>query len=233
MTILPAVQNRPSTLQRVAVAVARRPATVRLREAAKRGTRVTHRLPKPFVPARDELPHLLNRRGLVGCAVEVGVKQGEFSELLLRSWEGRHLISVDPWQAAPPEDYVDVANVSQDEHDGFHGETLARLAPFGERSSVWRETGAVAARKLPHHCLDFVYLDARHDRESVLEDLAEWYPKVRPGGVLAGHDYVDGTYPEGEFGVRSAVKAFAAGHGLAVRRTYEWPWPSWWISLPR
>ena len=35
--------------------------------------------------------------------------------MLLRSWKGRHLISVDPWTAAPAEEYVDVANVTQDD----------------------------------------------------------------------------------------------------------------------
>merc|ERR1712061_735008 len=37
--------------------------------------------------------------------------------------------------------------------------------------------------------LDFVYLDARHDRQGVLEDLSAYWPKLRAGGVIAGHDY--------------------------------------------
>jgi predicted O-methyltransferase YrrM len=38
---------------------------------------------------------------------------------------------------------------------------------------------------------DFVYIDARHDYASALEDIRDWWPKVRRGGILAGHDYVD------------------------------------------
>ena len=220
--------------QRVIRAVGQLPLIGPLRRGALRGTRLTHRSRAAVVPVREDLPLLLNARGLTGCGVEVGVKRGEFSEFILSSWRGRHLISVDPWLAAPEQDYVDVANVPQTEHDAFYAETKGRLERFGERSSVWRMFGGEAAEKLPHHSLDFVYLDARHDEASVREDLETWAAKVRPGGILAGHDYVDGLFPEGEFGVRSAVDAFFAERSWTVRSTFlDPPWFSWWVGVPR
>ena len=206
------------------------PQLERARVAALRGTRATHALPRPVLPVREELGHLLSRRGLLGCAVEIGVKQGEFSQSLLTAWRGRHLISVDPWQAAPPEDYVDLANVSQAEHDAYHAETVQRLTRFGSRSTIWRMTGAEAAERIPHSCLDFVYLDARHDEASVQEDLEQWFPKLRPGAVIAGHDYLDGQIPAGDFGVKAAVDAFFGARELRVNVTWaDPPWRSWWV----
>lgn len=38
--------------------------------------------------------------------------------------------------------------------------------------------------------VDFVYVDGAHDFNSVLADLTLYYPKVKPGGMLAGHDFV-------------------------------------------
>jgi len=76
--------------------------------------------------------------------------------------------------------------------------------------------------------LDFVYLDARHDFDSVTEDLTLWFPKLRWAGILAGHDYYDGVFQEGIYGVKSAVELFAAGHGLrGVLRRTRYRWPSW------
>ena len=207
----------------------------RVRELALGPLRVafslSHRAP---LIIREELPFMLNRRGLVGCGVEVGVKAGEFSELLLDRWEGRHLISVDPWLESPVDSYADVANVEQEAHEDFHRQTLDRLRRFGERSSVWRMTGSEAAERIPHHSLDFVYLDARHDYPSVSSDLQEWYDRLRPGGIFAGHDYVDGTFADGVFGVKSAVDEFFGARGLRVRSTLvDPPWISWWVELPR
>jgi hypothetical protein len=186
-----------------------------------------------FLPTRTELPVLLNERGLFGCGVEVGVKEGAFSETLLAYWRGRHLISIDPWLTDAAEAYIDIANVPQDQHERFHEAARARLAPFGERSSIWRMMSTEAAPLIPRHSLDFVYLDARHDFASVLEDLDAWFDRVRPGGIIAGHDYLDGSYAAGEFGVKSAVDAFFLARGLPVYSTLlDPPCLTWLVEIP-
>jgi predicted O-methyltransferase YrrM len=45
--------------------------------------------------------------------------------------------------------------------------------------------------------LDFVFIDAGHDYDSVTKDITNWYPKIKNGGIIAGHDYhYDvGVYP--------------------------------------
>jgi len=200
-----------------------------VRKAGGALLRSTYRFTLRDVPTRREVPHVLNARGLVGCGVEVGVQEGDYSELLLDAWRGRHLISVDPWLAAPEDEYCSTDNVDQPVHEQRYRATLARLRRFGERSSVWRQTSAEAAERIPRATLDFVYIDARHDYESVREDLGLWYPRLRPGGLLAGHDYVEGTFAEGTFGVKRAVDEFAREHGFRVRRTRREQWPSWMV----
>ena len=37
--------------------------------------------------------------------------------------------------------------------------------------------------------LDFVFIDAQHDYDSVKKDIEIWTPKLKPGGLLSGHDY--------------------------------------------
>jgi hypothetical protein len=56
---------------------------------------------------------------------------------------------------------------------------------------------------------------------------------VRPTGIIAGHDYIDGTYVNGEFGVRSAVDDFFATLSLRARATFtDSPWISWFVIVP-
>jgi predicted O-methyltransferase YrrM len=71
---------------------------------------------------------------------------------------------------------------------------------------------AEAATMFENGSLDFVYLDADHSFESAWQDLSVWYPKVRIGGILAGHDFLDGELPEGNFGVESANRMFQQIH---------------------
>jgi Methyltransferase domain len=214
-------------------AVGQQAAMADLVRPLKRPFRLTYRSSRPFIPDRIDFGNFLNQRRLLGCGVEIGVQEGKFSELLLDTWRGRHLISVDPWQEAPATEYLDIANIVQAEQDRLYRETVDRLGRFGSRSTIWRVTGEEAAKRVPHHSLDFVYLDARHDYASVMQDLEDWIEKVRPGGVLGGHDYVDGDLPAGLFGVRSAVAEFFGARRLRAHATFaDPPWLSWFVVLP-
>ena len=57
--------------------------------------------------------------------------------------------------------------------------------------------------------LDFVFIDAAHDYDSVVKDVAAWWPKLKPTGIFAGHDY-----PWHE--VKKAVDEHAAANGYTV-----------------
>ena len=46
-------------------------------------------------------------------------------------------------------------------------------------------------KKYDDNSLDFVFIDADHKYESVRADILAWMPKVKKGGILAGHDYID------------------------------------------
>lgn len=50
--------------------------------------------------------------------------------------------------------------------------------------------------------LDFVFIDANHVYEAVRDDLQAWFPKVKTGGIIAGHDYYNDP------GVKKAVDGF-------------------------
>jgi hypothetical protein len=190
----------------------------RVRWAAGIAARATYRTPMPVLAGRWELPRLLNQRGLTGLALEIGVRDGGFSEQILRSWHGRLLVSVDPWAGPGDED--------------AYALTARRLEPFGRRSRIWRTTSVEASARVLPASADFVYIDALHDHASALEDVSHWFDRVRPGGVIAGHDYVDGEFPEGSFGVRRAVDGFFGERGVQVRATaLDPPWRSWYVIV--
>lgn len=73
---------------------------------------------------------------------------------------------------------------------------------FPERVIPLRMRTSEASELFPESSLDLVFVDADHHEASVYEDLSLWWPKVAPGGILAGHDW------EGKWGpqVRAAVR---------------------------
>src|SRR5262245_39123821 len=180
--------------------------------------RRTYRHSLSFVVRREEIPLVLNSRGLLGEGAEVGVALGDYSEIVLKGWAGRLLISVDAWSVSIEDDPAN-PRVPQEVLDGIYADVCTRLGAFGDRSQVWKLESTEAAARSPPHSLDFVYIDAFHDYESVAADIAAWWDRVRPGGLLTGHDYHDRYWDGVQFGVKRAVDEFARARGLTVRET--------------
>ena len=63
-------------------------------------------------------------------------------------------------------------------------------ASFVKSAAQCRGFSTDCAELFPDTSLDFIYVDARHDRKGVLQDLVAYWPKLRQGGVMAGHDYM-------------------------------------------
>ena len=166
---------------------------------------------------RGELPAYLRDLGLVTRGAEIGVRDGEFSAHLLANWPGSMTL-VDPWKAQDSKIYNDFSNVEQKEQDErFELVTRTMAERFAGRATIVRDYSVEAAKAIADRSLDFVYIDARHDYEGVLEDLRAWAPKVRAGGLIAGHDFVpDGQLKEGAFGVQRAASEFALALGREV-----------------
>lgn len=182
-----------------------------------------------YIRTRTELPLILNKRGLTGTGVEVGVWKGQFSEYILDKWKGKRLYSIDPWKNFSREEYMDVMNIKQEEFDKIYFGVQQLLSRFGKRSEILRTTSIEAASSFEDRSLDFVYLDARHHYEGVKEDIEVWYPKVRTQGVLCGHDYLDTSIGNTEFGVKRAVDDFAFVNNCNVLVTHKDQFPSWFI----
>jgi len=169
--------------------------------------------PEPILPSRTALTNLLNDRSMASEGVVIGQLTAKFSKTLLEAWRGRlHCVN------------------SQFDQEG--SEAVSLRSASRDRCQVHKVKSIVAARKFIDHSLDFVYIGDRRDRQKLLEDLDAWTPKLRPGGMILGRDYVDCVAPIGRCEVKSTVDEWAAAMGLPVSCTGEWDWPTWLISLP-
>ncbi len=75
------------------------------------------------------------------------------------------------------------------------------MAPLDGHFRIIRGLSHEAAHSFKDGTVDFVFIDAAHDYKSVSQDIEAWLPKVKPGGIMAGHDY-DEYY---KYGVVAAV----------------------------
>jgi hypothetical protein len=82
-------------------------------------------------------------------------------------------------------------------------------------------TSPEVTQQYADNSLDFVFIDASRDYDSVKADILGWWPKVKPGGLLAGHDI---RYPP----IEKALKDTAPDTGRYISKF----WDCWEITKP-
>jgi hypothetical protein len=120
-------------------------------------------------------------RLFTGTGAEIGVEQGEFSEVICKY--STKLYAVDAWR--PYSGYTD--HTRKDKLYGFYEATKERLAPYN--CEIIKGFSMDAVSLFDDDTLDFVYIDANHNYKYVLEDIEQWTEVVKPGGIVSGHDY--------------------------------------------
>lgn len=152
---------------------------------------------------------------------EIGVEKGKFSEYMLKTIPNLDLLCVDSW--TPGEDRMSQA-VGLRFAAEREAEARARLANY-PRAKIVKGFSMDIVRDIPYESLDFVYIDACHDFDFVVQDIVEWAKRVKKGGIVAGHDY----YKFRSAGVIEAVDAYIKCHQIRLAFLTKELTPSWFF----
>ena len=150
---------------------------------------------------------------------EVGVWRGGNAADLLAHFKNLSLLLVDAYDAKLSRS---ISNTKQDEYQKAFEEAWTYTFPYRTRSTFLLTDTLTAAESVEDQSLDFVFLDASHDFDSVRDDILAWRSKVRPGGIMCGHDYDGRGDKKGFFGVRRAVHSIFEDDQVMKRAGLVW-----------
>jgi SAM-dependent methyltransferase len=137
----------------------------------------------------DFLAGLMDQQKLEAF-VEVGCKEGRTTGHLLQTLPDVVGWAIDPWCAMPEQKTVQGGETYEEwDFAKIEADFWKNIGEHRDRVKMLRQTSEQAANELKDKTFDLVFIDAAHDYESVKADIRRWYPLVREGGVMAGHDF--------------------------------------------
>lgn len=148
-----------------------------------------------------------------GAILELGSFHGRTALAMLDSSRA-HLWCVDAWHCPGFPGYF-----TEKDYQIF----LKNTDCVRDRITVLKMLTQDAAGQLPADFFDLVFIDADHRYEGIKFDIVHYAPKVKPGGLLCGHDY-NKNWPGVVQAVRELLTAPQAG-GKALwwtRREQGW-----------
>lgn len=181
---------------------------------------------------RSDLAVICNELGLK-LAVEIGTHQGVFADKFLEKFNGT-MICIDTWQDenhGPHQTFLpNFINQSLGREFDYKLAELLLGTKYKDRVQLRRISSSEASREFDEESIDFVYIDGGHSIPCVKRDILSWWPKVKRGGIMAGHDYIGiNKHDPDLIGVAAVVNWFAVVNELDLHVTSE-EIPSWYTK---
>lgn len=156
-----------------------------------------------LLSTREQLLALLPQNGVVA---ELGVDHGDFSRKILDINQPAILHLIDVWKSEryPERLFHEVSKKFQSEIK--EGRVLAN-----------RGLSTDVVDRFPELYFDWIYIDTVHDYKTTKLELEEYRPKIKEGGIIAGHDFIVGEIDvPWKYGVIEAVYEFCVEHGWEI-----------------
>ena len=103
----------------------------------------------------------------------------------------------------------------------LYQEYCKNIEPYKKYIHTMKMSSEESCLGFEDNSLDFVYIDAGHEYEYVKKDIDIWSEKVKPGGIISGHDW---HYPEHDYAVQRAVIDFAKEKNYFINNEFNWTW---------
>lgn len=154
---------------------------------------------------------------------EIGVWWGHTTKELLTTFPSLRMYAVDPWEEGS------MPLKSKEAEKAARLEFQKMTAFAAGRITVLQLESAKAAGRVPDNSLDLVNIDGCHEYDWVKQDIELWLPKVRPGGLVSGHDYNPDPNRRRFRGVRQSVDEYVARTGVDL---IIGPFHYWYFRKP-
>ena len=158
---------------------------------------------------RPSLRTLIGKKDLIGA--EIGVYLGKNAENMLVGLDMQRLYLIDPY--LNEDGKLSGTTTSSSRILELRYNSHYRLERFHSKI-VWIEKKSeYAVNDIKDSELDFVYIDGDHTYIAVKKDIELYFPKVKIGGLIAGHDY---DPPDENNGVIQATQEFFGSKGYDI-----------------
>ena len=128
--------------------------------------------------------YLIEKTPIGGSILELGAWLGKSSSYLADKAGDRNVIIVDSWKGSPNE--LGTTHILATQTDIY--EIFKENMGDRKYQSI-RGLSKDVSEQFEDESLDVVFIDATHTYPAVKQDIQLWLPKVKTGGILAGHDY--------------------------------------------
>jgi hypothetical protein len=135
-------------------------------------------------PSRNSVLKILRDHDFK-VGVEIGIQYGQNADRLLQHGVVHTLYGIDPYRT----EVGTITPLNDKSRDNeVYGFALGKLDKYGDRYIHIKKPSNEAILDIDGQ-IDCIYIDGGNTKQNVYDDISYWYPKIREGGIMVGHNY--------------------------------------------
>lgn len=158
--------------------------------------------PRDIEALKDVIASILKPNLLIA---EIGTWKGHSASIIVSLIKelGGHLYCIDHWLGDRHSQFDKEAKVK--DIFAIFKQNMIELGLWDNIHPMYMDSVS-AAKVFADGILDMVFIDGEHIYERVKEDIMGWYPKLKMGGIMCGHDWENPERRGGHAGVTKAIE---------------------------
>jgi len=153
------------------------------------------------------------------------VRELEDNSIVMELGVAAGCFAIDMFETNPSIQYIGIDRWSDHHDETEMYKAIERLHKYKPRVAIMRYSFESALPLFHDEFADLIYIDGyAHTGQDNGKTLDDWYPKLKRGGIFAGHDYCKKYQP-----TIDAVNRFCDKHNLKFNIINDGDHPSWWI----
>lgn len=150
-------------------------------------------MPEKYQVLRPSGKEVVKKFGDIPLTIaEIGVREGENTITMLKNMPVKHIYMIDSYEPyySNESDHSSIA-----EQDIWYKNMFYYMTPYLSTVTFITKPSKYASELFKDEFFDYAYIDANHSSKCLYEDMTLWYPKVKIGGFLGGHDMDNPLFP--------------------------------------
>ena len=140
-------------------------------------------------PILDRLQNYFNKNEII--ALEIGARYGESSTLIIKNLNVKEYIIVDPYTSYDEYTQDGFNQIIKNNEDNIYNETKNNLLKIHNNVKFFRtfSNDINTLNQIENNSIDLIFIDGNHTYKYVLEDLENYFPKLKKNGIICGDDF--------------------------------------------
>lgn len=156
---------------------------------------------------------------------EIGVFEGSYSLLLYNTFIDSEFYGIDMWETTGNDFFFSGQPGMVERAYVVAQERLGNKPNF----KLIKGKSEDISKTFEDDFFDLIYIDSDHSYDGAMNDFVNWFPKIKRGGIMSGHDFDASPHLDShsKFGVGKALESFLKEdyHNLMLtNETYHKSW---------